>query len=145
MFQNIRRFKITVLAAACALLTLQGACATKGPVLYPNDYYNRVGPETAAQDIARCLQLADAAGIKHSPGTDVAKETAVSAGIGAATGAAWEAAKDDAGGTAGASAAAAGTAGLLRGLLHSKDPNPVYKNFVEQCLRERGYSPIGWQ
>ena len=129
----------------CLGLLLLSACAAKSPVLYPNAHYQNTGEAQAARDVSYCIQLADNTGLKTAAGSRVAKETVVSAGVGAATGAAWEAAMDDAAGTAGASAAAAGTAGLLRGLLTSSDPNPVYKSFVEQCLRERGYQPIGWQ
>ena len=25
------------------------------------------------------------------------------------------------------------------------DANPTYRNFVQRCLRERGYDVIGWQ
>ena len=25
------------------------------------------------------------------------------------------------------------------------EPNPTYKAFVDRCLREQGYEPIGWQ
>ena len=24
------------------------------------------------------------------------------------------------------------------------NPSPVYKRFVDRCLREKGYDPIGW-
>ena len=41
------------------------------------------------------------------------------------------------------------TAGVTRGLIHGltrkQSPSPVYKNFVDRCLRENGYDPIGWQ
>lgn len=129
----------------CSGLLVLTACAAKSPVLYPNGHYQHVGEAQAARDIAYCVQLADNAGLESAVGAEVARETVLGAGVGAATGAAWEAAKDGAAGTAGASAAASGTAGFLRGLMRSRDPNPIYKNFVEQCLRERGYQPIGWQ
>ena len=35
--------------------------------------------------------------------------------------------------------------GLVRGLLRWREPDPVERRFVEQCLRERGYQPIGWR
>jgi len=35
--------------------------------------------------------------------------------------------------------------GRLRGLFKAREPSPVYKNFVDRCLRERGYEPIGWK
>jgi len=49
-------------------------------------------------------------------------------------------------GTGAAVGAATGTtAGFLRGLFKAGEPSPVYKNFVNHCLRERGYEPVGWQ
>jgi hypothetical protein len=24
------------------------------------------------------------------------------------------------------------------------EPEPVYRNFVEKCLRDQGFEPIGW-
>ena len=47
----------------------------------------------------------------------------------------------------GAAAGAAGSAvvGLVRGLFRSREPDPVYRRFVEKCLREKGYEPIGWK
>jgi hypothetical protein len=24
-------------------------------------------------------------------------------------------------------------------------PSPAYRNFVDHCLRERGYDPVGWE
>ncbi|MDX1764205.1 MAG: hypothetical protein R3231_07785 [bacterium] len=136
---------VLILSTLCPCLLLLSACATKSPVLYPNTHYQNMGEVQAAEDVSYCMQLADNTGLKTAAGSRVAKETVVSAGVGAATGAAWEAAMDNAAGTAGASAAAAGTAGLLRSLMTARDPNRVYKNFVEQCLRERGYQPVGWQ
>jgi hypothetical protein len=29
--------------------------------------------------------------------------------------------------------------------LKSGDPDPVFKNFVNRCLKEKGYDPIGWR
>ncbi|MBW2448714.1 MAG: hypothetical protein JRG83_22750, partial [Deltaproteobacteria bacterium] len=47
------------------------------------------------------------------------------------------------GAATGAAGAAAG--GLVRGLFRSREPDPVERRFVEQCLRDRGYQPIGWR
>jgi hypothetical protein len=29
--------------------------------------------------------------------------------------------------------------------MQSAETSPVFKNFVQRCLRERGYEVIGWQ
>jgi hypothetical protein len=42
-------------------------------------------------------------------------------------------------------AATGATAGLLHGLWSGTEPDPVFVNFVERCLREDGYEPIGWR
>jgi hypothetical protein len=44
--------------------------------------------------------------------------------------------------TVGPAAAAAGT---VRGAIKNSETSPVYKNFVQKCLRDRGYAVIGWQ
>jgi hypothetical protein len=33
----------------------------------------------------------------------------------------------------------------LRGLFASKPPDPAYRGFVDGCLREKGYEPVGWK
>ena len=34
---------------------------------------------------------------------------------------------------------------LMRGLLRKDRPDSLHRAFVERCLRERGYDPIGWR
>jgi hypothetical protein len=55
---------------------------------------------------------------------------------------------NNAGEGAAVGAATGGTAGLLSGLFgafQSREPEPVFANYVDRCLRERGYDPIGWK
>ena len=42
-------------------------------------------------------------------------------------------------------AAAGAAAGMVRGAMQSGETSPVYKNFVQKCLRDRGYEVVGWQ
>jgi len=45
-----------------------------------------------------------------------------------------------------AAGAAGGAAGALtRGVIHAGDPDPTFRRFVEKCLRDKGYEPIGWR
>ena len=37
------------------------------------------------------------------------------------------------------------TAGAVHGTVKSAGPSPIYKGFVDRCLRERGYEVIAWQ
>jgi hypothetical protein len=49
-------------------------------------------------------------------------------------------------GTGAAIGAAGGAvAGVIRGTSRASQPSPVFKNFVNRCLREKGYEPIGWE
>jgi hypothetical protein len=125
----------------CLILTmviLLSACADKRPVLYPNAHLKQVGHAAAQTDIDACIQYAvdnEAAGNK---GEEIAKSTAGGAAVGGAVGAATGAVLGNLG-----RGAAAG--GATRGILKSGDPDPVFKNFVNRCLKEKGYDPIGWR
>ncbi len=121
------------------------ACAAKQPVLYPNAHYKDVGEAQAQQDIAECRQLADNAGVDRSTGKDIAQTAASDAAIGAAAGAGAGVVRGDVGERAATGAAAGAAVGATRATLRSGDPDPIYKRFVEKCLRDRGYEPIGWR
>lgn len=123
---------------------LLSACATPGPVLYPNTHLKKVGEEQARRDIAECEELADV--YTRSEGAkDVAANTAGGATAGAVVGGAVGAAAGNFGRGLGIGAAGGAASGLVRGAVKVSRPSPVYKRFVERCLRERGYEPIGWQ
>ena len=42
-------------------------------------------------------------------------------------------------------AATGATGGFLRGLFKGRQPSQVHKRFVDKCLRDRGYEPLGWE
>lgn len=125
--------------------TLSG-CASHSPVLYPNAHLARVGQAQAERDIAECKQLAGQYIASGAVGS-VAGSTAAGGGTGAAIGAAGGAVRGNAGAGAGVGVGAAtgAAAGFLRGLFRTSEPSPAYRNFVDRCLRERGYEPVGWQ
>ena len=35
--------------------------------------------------------------------------------------------------------------GGVKGAMDSTELNPTFKQFVQRCLRERGYEVIGWE
>ena len=127
----------------CAVAIL--SCAQQRPVLYPNAHLKYVGKETAESDIEDCLQLAADYGAKEDSGAKVAKDTAKGAAVGGATGAAVGAVTGNLGVGTAAGAAGAGAASMTRSIINSDNPGPLYKKFVDQCLREKGYQPIGWR
>jgi outer membrane lipoprotein SlyB len=128
------------------------ACSAPRPVLYPNDYYNRVGQAAAERDVNDCIARAEQFASSGTPAQgaarDAATNTAVGAGAGAAIGAVGGAITGNPGEAAAVGAATGGTAGLIGwffGASRDRGTNPVFTNFVDRCLRERGYEPIGWQ
>ncbi len=129
-----------------AALVLSG-CASPEPVLYPNWHLSNVGQAAAERDIAQCVELAEAHGASANDGAvgDVAGGTAVGGGVGAAVGAVGGAIVGSAGRGAAVGAATGATAGLIRGLFKTREPSPVHKKFVNKCLKERGYEPVGWK
>lgn len=120
-------------------------------MLYPNDQLKRVGNTAASRDIDDCMRQAEHYVSDRRVGKSVegaVTESGTSAAIGAAAGAAGGAVVGRAGTSAAIGAAGGGAAGATRGLFHAfsskHGPSPVYKNFVNRCLRERGYEPLGW-
>ena len=128
-------------------------CAAQRPVLYPNAELKRAGASAAEKDIDECMRRAE----EYVRSESRAGQALENAGAGAGTGAAVGAAAGAAGGAivgragtgAAVGAAGGGAAGATRAVVHEmfrkRDPSPVYKSFVNRCLREKGYDPIGWQ
>jgi hypothetical protein len=127
-------------------------CSARRPVLYPNEQFNKVGDAVAQHDIDDCLSRAEqyvkSGGQSGQVARQVGGRTAVGAGVGAASGAVGGAIAGNPGQGAAIGAASGATAGLLSGVFDSwgsREVDPVYANFVDRCLRERGYEPIGWK
>jgi len=126
-----------------AILIVSG-CASHGPVLYPNEHFKMVGEDQAQRDIADCDSLA-AEYVKSEAGKTVAKNTAVGGAGGTVIGGAAGAVTGHLGTGAAVGAAAGAAAGLVRGVSKTSEPSPIHKRYVEKCLRERGYEPLGWE
>jgi hypothetical protein len=107
-----------------ASLTFTGCSSTKKPVLYPNQHLNIVGQQQANADIDDCMRAAEAGGANSGKSEELAKRTAKAGAVGGA---------------------GAATAALVSGAFDSSEPTQVYIRFVEICLREKGYQPIGWR
>jgi outer membrane lipoprotein SlyB len=119
-------------------------CAAASPVLYPNPHLQKVGDVQAHKDIAECRTLADEY-VKSDAGIAAAKSTAAGAAGGAVIGGAAGAVTRNLGRGIGVGAATGAASGLVHSIFKGSEPSPVYKNFVNQCLQEKGYQPIGWQ
>lgn len=136
-------FKIFL--ALVIVLAVEG-CASTRPILYPNEYFSAVGPETAERDVENCMELAESAGA-DSKGSDAGQAAATTAGgaaVGAASGAVGGAVVGAAGSGSAIGAASGATAALLHWIFSKPTRSPAFENFVNRCLQERGYQTVGW-
>ena len=136
--------RLSAILAAVLLLFLPGCAAQRGPVLYPNEHLKAVGEGEAKRDIEECNRLAENY-IKSQRGSEAAKGAAGGAVGGAIVGGAVGAVTGHLGRGAAIGAEAGGTSGLIHGTAKEAQPSPVHRNFVDRCLREKGYEPIGWK
>lgn len=127
----------------CLTILFISGCAS-GPVLYPNAHLKSVGEEQAHQDIAACEALANQY-VKSNAGLETAKSTAIGAVGGAVVGGAVGAVSGRTGRGALTGGVAGAAGGLVHGIVKASQPTPVFKNFVNRCLKEKGYEPIGWE
>lgn len=134
---------LIALAAAMAL-----GCAGPKPILYPNAHYQSVGERVAQSDIEGCREMADAAGANRDPSkvARTARSTAAGGAIGGAAGAAGGAVIGHAGRGAGVGAASGAAAALMRSLLFQRSTtSQAHIAYVDRCLEDLGYDPVGWQ
>ena len=129
------------------MILLLGACATKPvqPVLYPNAALEVAGKASADQDIQACMTTARESGIKENKDGQVGEKAAKGAVVGAVVSGAWGMVMGNPGRSAAAGAAAGAAGGAAVGAMDSSSMDPVFKRFVEKCLRDKGYEVIGWQ
>ena len=137
------RAGLVALTAAMAL-----GCAGPKPILYPNAHYEYVGERVAKIDIEGCRDRADAAGAHRDPSkvTRTARSTAAGGAIGGAAGAAGGAVIGHAGRGAGFGAASGAAAALMRSLFFQRPTTShAHIAYVDRCLQDLGYEPVGWQ
>lgn len=142
-------------ALAAAMIALAG-CASTGPdsaaarpVLYPNATLNRVGDAQGRVEADACMARAQSAGlspaVRNNEVSRRAGEGAATGGIASAVGALITGRGGGGVLRAGAAGAAVGgSAGAVSGAFHNERVNPVYRQYVQRCLGERGFDVIGW-
>jgi hypothetical protein len=140
--RNMKEKLIALIGIAVMACT---ACADKRPVVYPNAHLKQVGNETAQRDIDECIRYARDSGAEGNKGAEIAKGTAGGAAVGGAVGAATGAVLGNLGRGVAAGAAGGAAGGLVHGALTSDEPDAVFRSFVDRCLKEKGYDPIGWR
>jgi outer membrane lipoprotein SlyB len=138
----VKKFALPILILFS--LALIGCGASQKPVLYPNNQLKTVGNAQAQRDIDDCMQTAEAY-VKKNQESKVAEGAVKGGAVGAATGAAIGAVTGNFGRSLAAGAAGGAAGGATYGAFKTAEPSPVYKNFVNKCLKDKGYEPIGWQ
>jgi hypothetical protein len=136
---------LPVLTLLLGISVLLVSCAgPQRPVLYPNEKLNSVGKEAAQKDVDECIHLSVEAGLERKKGQEVAGETVKEGARGAIIGGAVGLVTGDVGRAAGIGAAAGAAAGGTEEAF-DRELDPVQKQYVDQCLRDRGYQSIGWK
>ncbi|AWN15656.1 hypothetical protein SALB1_1453 [Salinisphaera sp. LB1] len=132
--------RCALIMTTTAVLGLSG-CASHKPVLYAHGGGMPPGGERA---VAACTQQAHNAGLDYSKG-HIGRSAVENGAVGGAGGAAAGAIYGNAARGAAAGAAGGVAAGLVRDIFHHDGgPAPAYRAYVDRCLRERGYQPVGW-
>ncbi len=147
--------KTTFTVLGIALFAALAGCATTGPgspsakpVLYPNAALTRVGDAQAKAEVDGCMARAGQAGLtpdqKNNQVGRRAGEGAATAGVASAVGALITGRSSDILRAGATGAAIGGSAGAVSGAFNSDKVNPVYRQFVQRCLSEKGFDVIGW-
>ncbi len=131
-----------ILLVLCALLPT--GCASQKPVLYPNSKLQSVS-DGGQTDVAACMELADNTDLEKSQAAAAARNVGGGAVVGGAAGAVGGAIGGAAGRGAGIGAATGAVFGLFRWMFSAREPDPLYVNYVNICLAERGYRVVGWK
>lgn len=139
------------------LLAVTGltGCASTGPgssssrpVLYPNATLNRVGEAQGRLETESCMARAAQAGLSPDQKTNEvgrrAGEGAAVAGVASVVGALITGRGSDVLRAGATGAAVGGSAGAVSGAFHNDKASPVYRQFVQRCLSEKGFDVIGW-
>lgn len=137
---RIKRF-FNIIASIGIIFCFTG-CVSK-PVLYPNAYYKMVGEEQADKDITSAMNKADDLDLNSKWKEDVVNE-GKDAARGAAIGTGYGLYRGDIGLGAVAGAVAGFLWAMVSWMFPSK-PTPVYKNYVDKDLKDKGYDVIGWK
>lgn len=121
------------------LLLVMTSCASR-PQLYPNQKLKAVGKEESRKDVDACIADAETY-LESSKGKQIAK----GAGGGAAVGAAMGAVVGMFTGNLGRGLVRGGAIGAAGGgAAGAISPDQLKRNYVNQCLADKGYRVIGW-
>ena len=144
-FLTVRDLRLMVALLSLTLILSGCASSQKEPVVYPNIHMQRVGKVQAQRDIDKCMALATDYGVRVNKDGEIGKKATTGAALGGIGAGVWGLFRGDAGERALAGAAAGAATGVVKGGIESTELNPTFKQFVQRCLRDRGYEVIGWE
>jgi hypothetical protein len=132
-----------------AVAVLLSGCATPvaKPAFYPNAHYQQVGPAQAQADAQMCAELAKQSDVGAVNKVDAGRSAAAgAAGVGTAgvVGSVLSGHKPDLKDIAAGAAAIGAGGAAATAAAQSVGGSSLYRQFVQQCLAERGYHVIGW-
>lgn len=143
-----RRSALRCRSAAAGIALLLAGCAAPMPVVYRESALNDAAAQRVERDVAACRTQADRVfGANANDARSVARtgakygladffEEAAEALVEGSR-RAWEKAR---------AGAAGGAANAITKLLFDwREPDPVYRKYVERCLERRGHDVLGWR
>jgi outer membrane lipoprotein SlyB len=136
-----------VLTFCWAILLVGCAAPVAKPAFYPNAHFQRVGPAQAQADAQFCANLAQQSEVRSVNKVDAGRAAAAgAAGVGTAgvVGSLLSGQKPDLKNIAAGAAAVGAGGAAATAAAQSVGGSPIYRQFVQQCLAERGYQVIGW-
>ena len=145
-----KRMTFTVSSASLAVsVFFLAGCATPiaKPAFYPNAHYQQVGPAQAQLDAQACANLAQQSEVTAVNKTDAGRSAAAgAAGVGTAgvVGSLLSGNKPDLKNIAAGAVAIGAGGAAATAASQSVSGSALYRQFVQQCLAERGYHVIGW-
>lgn len=142
------RLVLASVVLAGGVLTLSGCASTSTPVVYPSSSRPGPGASTVAADVERCRSRADeAVGTNGLHARKVATQASRRGAIEFVDRAVEQTVINSRQAMSRARGAAAGAVagGLTAVALNWNEPDAVYREFVELCMRERGHRVLGWR
>ncbi|MCB0343598.1 MAG: hypothetical protein KDD66_00700 [Bdellovibrionales bacterium] len=138
------RIKTLCVAGLVVFCGAISACSKK-PVLMDNEKFKDVGQIKAEEDIKECMQRAkDQNAIGESRAQKAGYNATRGAAAGAAGGAVTSAIWDRNIGRGVAAGAAGGATSAFIWYFFDREPDEIFRRYVDICLRQKGYQPLGW-
>ncbi len=136
--------KLSVLGLVWTLASTASASEPK-PKLYPNKYLSQVGETQANKDIAECSSKATNYVNSSKRTGDGARAGLRTAAKGAVLGTVGGAVMGNTGRGAAAGALVGVTSSTMKGVKERGARDPVFQQYANSCLEDKGYKVLEWK